>query len=154
MAAYDGSVESRNGLFAAITMAERFHASLTIVSVAESPHVGLGTTAAILMTADYLDGARKRADRVLAQALAQVPSDLPVEGRAVVGSPAEVILRFSGECDLLVMGSRSNGPLWRTALGSVSSDVAGGAQCPLLVIPRGAGADPLGLVNAAVEHSV
>jgi hypothetical protein len=41
--------------------------------------------------------------------------------------------------DLLVVGSRSYGPVLRTMLGSVTAELTRSAPCPLLVFPRGSG---------------
>jgi nucleotide-binding universal stress UspA family protein len=152
--AYDGSAESRYALVAGVNVAQRVHGALTVVSVVEPVHVGYGTTAAVLLTTDYLRGAHTRTSNLIDEALAQVPANLPVTGRALVGPPGTMLKEVSGQFDLLVMGSRGSGHLWRTSLGSVSSVVANGADCPLLVIPRGAGADPLGLVSPSIEQTV
>ena len=40
--------------------------------------------------------------------------------------------------DLLVLGSRGYGPVMRTMLGSVSTDLMRSAPCPLFVFTRGA----------------
>ncbi len=51
----------------------------------------------------------------------------------------------SGDFDLMLTGSRGYGALQRTALGSVSGDLVNSAACPVLVLPRGVGMDPLEL---------
>ena len=43
----------------------------------------------------------------------------------------------SARLDLLVMGSRSNGALRATLVGSVAHELAGTSRCPLLLVPRG-----------------
>ena len=53
--------------------------------------------------------------------------------------PADALIAASRHVDLLVMGSRARGPKRAVVLGSVSRRVAGGAVCPVLVLPRGAG---------------
>ena len=63
-----------------------------------------------------------------------------VEGRVAVGLPGDELTAFSDEVDLLVVGSRSYGPLRRLMFGSTSAHLARTARCPLLVLPRSAAA--------------
>lgn len=62
-----------------------------------------------------------------------------VDGRVVVGPPADELLAFCERFDMLVVGSRGHGPLRRMLLGSTSDYLARTAPCPLLVLPRGSG---------------
>jgi nucleotide-binding universal stress UspA family protein len=60
----------------------------------------------------------------------------------VVDGPAiSELVRFSGDVDLLVLGSRGYGPLRRVLLGSTADGVATAARCPVLVLRRGVPAD-------------
>jgi nucleotide-binding universal stress UspA family protein len=61
-----------------------------------------------------------------------------VQGRAVSGLTGEELAAFGDELDLLVVGSRSFGPLRRLVLGSTSEYLERHARCSLLVLPRGA----------------
>ena len=54
-----------------------------------------------------------------------------------LGVPSEALAAFGAEVDLLVVGSRSYGPVRRMMLGSTSLQLARAARCPLLVLPRG-----------------
>jgi nucleotide-binding universal stress UspA family protein len=56
---------------------------------------------------------------------------------ARVGDPVAVLVEMSADLDVLVCGSRGYGPLRAALLGSVSRRVAGAAQCPVIVVPRG-----------------
>lgn len=58
-----------------------------------------------------------------------------VETRVFVGGTPDLIAA-SREVDLLVVGSRSYGPLRSTVLGSVSGELARHALCPVIVVPR------------------
>jgi hypothetical protein len=64
-----------------------------------------------------------------------------VEGRVAVGAPGDELVAFGDEVDLLVVGSRGRGPLRRLILGSTSLHLTREARCPLLIIPRPAGAE-------------
>lgn len=57
--------------------------------------------------------------------------------RLAWGDPAELLEVFSQDCDLLVLGSRTRGPVRRTLLGSVSTAVLHRVSCPVVVLPRG-----------------
>jgi nucleotide-binding universal stress UspA family protein len=59
-----------------------------------------------------------------------------VDGGVAVGVPSEALAAFGAEVDLLVVGSRSYGPVRRMMLGSTSVRLAHGTLCPLLVLPR------------------
>jgi nucleotide-binding universal stress UspA family protein len=82
------------------------------------------------------DAARERARKTLRAALADIGDDSA--GYPIAGSPADELARRSGHLDLLVLGSRSHGPLRRLVLGSTSRRLVREAKCPLLVLPRGA----------------
>ncbi len=119
---FDGSAESAHALEAGIELAERVHGSLTLLSV----------------------GPRRIAS-VLDAGLARVPSGVPAEGHRLAGPAAQAIAEAAEDFDLLLLGSRGRGPVLRTVLGSVSGPIARNAPCPVLVLPRGAGAESLGL---------
>ena len=59
-----------------------------------------------------------------------------VEGDVSYGEPSEELAQFSEDLDLLIVGSRSYGPLGRLVHGSVSNYLAERARCPLVVMPR------------------
>src|SRR6185437_10408137 len=59
-----------------------------------------------------------------------------VDGSVAVGVPSEALAAFGTEVGLLVVGSRSYGPVRRMMLGSTSLHLARGTLCPLFVLPR------------------
>jgi nucleotide-binding universal stress UspA family protein len=63
--------------------------------------------------------------------------DLAVEGVAVEAPAVDGLLHESAGAGILVLGSRSLGPLRATVLGSVGNAVAARASCPVVVV-RGA----------------
>jgi nucleotide-binding universal stress UspA family protein len=85
-----------------------------------------------------MDAARER----LEQAVAELPADTRVETAFVEGDPVAVLTRESEAADLLVVGSRGDGPIGAVLTGSVSSRLARTVACPLLIVPRGV-EDPL-----------
>jgi nucleotide-binding universal stress UspA family protein len=61
-----------------------------------------------------------------------------VEPHAAFGHPAEELALYSASLDLLVIGSRSYGPIGRLVHGSTAQQLARAARCPLLVLTRAA----------------
>jgi nucleotide-binding universal stress UspA family protein len=75
-------------------------------------------------------------DVMISQAEERMHGLSGVEGRAVYGIPGEELAAFSAELDLLVVGSRSYGPVRRLVLGSTSDFLERHARCSLLVLAR------------------
>ena len=65
------------------------------------------------------------------------PADVPVSYRIVQGEPADVLVRESRACELLVMGSHGVEGLRHSALGSVADTCARMADCPVVIVPAG-----------------
>jgi len=59
-----------------------------------------------------------------------------VEARAEYGLAGEQLAAFGDELDLLIVGSRSYGPVKRLVLGSTSDYLERHGRCSLLVLPR------------------
>ncbi len=68
--------------------------------------------------------------------LARLGGDDDLDGQVSYGMPGEELAHFSEEVDLLIVGSRSCGPVGRLLTGSASTALARHARCPLLVFPR------------------
>ena len=110
---YDGSESSRRALDAAADLAG-YGSTLSVVTV-QTPEV---------------NGSAAREARTRLQA-----RHLEARYHQPVGEPAEQLLEKAAEleADVIVVGRRNGGPL-DTLLGSVSSRVAGGASCDVLVV--------------------
>jgi nucleotide-binding universal stress UspA family protein len=64
-----------------------------------------------------------------------LPDDVEVGLEIAAGAPSQVLQQFSHELDLLIVGSRRNGPAGRMFNGSTSTCLARRADCALLVLP-------------------
>ncbi len=143
-AAYDGGPDSRAVLEDAATIARRGGVKLRVISVQE----GGEEQSPGLMAEQHRDtdprersDARRRftAESELRATVAEVAAGVDAEIDLLAGDPGDALIGASRHVDLLVMGARGRGARRAAVLGSVSRKVAGGASCPLLVLPRGAG---------------
>jgi nucleotide-binding universal stress UspA family protein len=75
-------------------------------------------------------------DRLLAGIAAELPDDVAPE--TMVGTPWTELTARSADPDLLVVGSRTRGPVRRLLFGSTSTTLGRHAACALLVAPAGA----------------
>jgi nucleotide-binding universal stress UspA family protein len=55
------------------------------------------------------------------------------------GYPPDELTRASGRLDLLILGSRSYGPIRRVLLGGTSVRVMRSSACPVVIVPRSGG---------------
>ncbi len=127
---YDGSTEADAALHHGEAIARREGIELHVVSVTTPPIVAPGPFAGVAPSA--LPDARE----VSAQGVKRVDPAVDVRGEALEGPAAVQLAAYCGPDDLLLVGSRSYGPLARTLLGSVSSGLIHSAPCPVLVVPR------------------
>ena len=137
--AIDGGEESARALDTAVDLAQRLHATLTIFGVLTPTPVGYGTVAGAAL-GDLMRSQREHFAQAMEEAADNVPRNLPVTVRRLEGSPAATLAEASADVDVLVVGSRGYGPFRRALLGSVSRALTKHAHCPLVVVPRGAGA--------------
>ena len=122
----DGSLEAGIALEAEIGLARSTGAALKLIAVAEPP-VALGALAGTVEE-------RRRA--ALRDAVGRVPPGVAVEATLVTGDPGTKLRDASTGGSLLALGSCGDGPVRRVTLGSVTSALAGGAACPLVVYRR------------------
>jgi nucleotide-binding universal stress UspA family protein len=141
--AVDGSSQSWRALSAAAYLAERANAPLAILSVMGPPHYVLGGLLSPLGPEEYREYKEKEWESVYEEASGRVPDGVATEPLLLHGEPAEALAEAASDLDLLLLGSRGYGPVKGTLLGSVSARVMAAAPCPVMVVPRGAGATPL-----------
>jgi nucleotide-binding universal stress UspA family protein len=83
-------------------------------------------------------GPRRLAEGVLDAAVFVARAHHPrvtVAGVAIGGPAADMLGRAADDADLLVLGDHGHGPLYDSALGSVTEACIRGAICPVVVIP-------------------
>lgn len=138
--ALNGSQESREALGAAIELARAFGAGLRLMTVAASAASAFGWGYGVFdLNAEMHEIYQGHLD----EAAKLVPDDVEVTSEVLTGAPVwELLDRAADEVDLLCIGSRGYGPVRRVLLGSVSSQLMKHASGVVLVVPRGATADP------------
>jgi nucleotide-binding universal stress UspA family protein len=129
---YDGSPESHQALATARALAERHGSTIRALSVVSLQNIPYGEPLPVrwlTIASGLVDDELKRFHDVE-----------DVIGDATYGEPSEELARFGDDVDLLIVGSRSYGPMGRMFNGSTSNYLARRARCPLLVLPRTAAA--------------
>jgi nucleotide-binding universal stress UspA family protein len=123
--ATDGSEDARLAARAAASLSGKAGAELHVVHVWQSvPHP-------VIDRDYYEEGARK-----ILEAETSLVSGTVTGAHLAEGAPVDEILDLAAKIpvDLVVVGSRGNGPIGRLVLGSVSEAVVHHATCPVLVV--------------------
>ncbi len=141
---YDGSKYYKKSLEEAIEIAKKFGSEIYLLHVIDT----LTTIPPIHDDPDYniemkkfqqvLKNAVSKSDLILRNEVLQCKEkDVDADYRVVIGSAADVILKFAkkSEIDLIVMGSQGLSGIRKiAALGSISRKVSESAQCPVLLV--------------------
>jgi nucleotide-binding universal stress UspA family protein len=128
--AFDGRPESVGALATAERLAKRIDARLVVIAVCDPPQP-LPVPAVVGFDPAGLE---KDLRRDLDAAVEKVTC--PCEAKLVHGNPQHALVEEGNAVDLLVTGSRSQGPMQSVLLGSVSRYVVDHATCPVMVVPR------------------
>ncbi|HUA30121.1 MAG TPA: universal stress protein [Streptosporangiaceae bacterium] len=138
IAGIDGSAHSSLVLEWALKEGSLRNAHVTVITVDNVPASPWTGNPTILAgeTAE-LERIRKIAEELTQQVASGLGGRRPqsVTVRAVAGYPAKELIDASQDADLVVVGSRGTGGFARLLLGSVSSQVAEHAGCPVVVVP-------------------
>jgi nucleotide-binding universal stress UspA family protein len=126
----DASPESEQALAAARELARRHGSTIKALSVVSLQSLPQGEP----IPNDWPEVA----EQLMGEELRRLRGQQGAEGQVSSGEPSEELARFSEHLDLLIVGSRSYGPVGRLVNGSVSNYLAARAHCPLLVLPRSA----------------
>ena len=139
----DGSENSRHALDWAIAEARLREASVEVVNAWDVPFaVGFGfapVSPSAYEGKAYEDAAVSLLDEMIAAAHPSTiwPNDLKgrIEKIAVRGSAAWALLEVAKGAEMIVVGSRGRGGFTGLLLGSVSTQVAQHAHCPVVIVP-------------------
>lgn len=142
---YNESPEAATALAAARTVAAPTGAAIKLLEVIAVPSYAYG---------GMLAPVGESIDVMLKEAQVRIRELPGVDGDVVFGLTGEELAAFGEGVDILIVGSRSYGPLRRLVSGSTSDYLQRHARCSLLVLPRvtphgedeqepgGAGAEP------------
>jgi nucleotide-binding universal stress UspA family protein len=128
--AYNGSPESEAALERSRELARETGASIAALEVVHLSAYAFGGLVAAPPMGDAIE-------EMLTQAQARMDALEGVEGSASYGLVGEDVSAFGDRVDLLIVGSRSYGPVRRLVFGSTSAYLERHARCSLLVLPRG-----------------
>jgi nucleotide-binding universal stress UspA family protein len=128
---YDGSPQARAALNAARTLAGRGGAEVKALWVVSPEDV----RDACPLPAYW----QQATDTLIEQHREELERLEGVDGVAACGGPREELSRFAQEVDLLIIGSRDYGPVYRVFHGTTSTYLASHLACPLVQLPRVAG---------------
>jgi nucleotide-binding universal stress UspA family protein len=148
LVAIDGSANAELALSAAVTAARRDNSALTLISVAPDVRAEAAKWPGVLVVPrppqDELDAT---AERILREAVARIPADIPVETIVRRGAPGpQIVARARAGCyDAILLGARGVGRI-SALVGSVSQYVLNHADIAVFVAhapPEAPAADPL-----------
>lgn len=134
----DFSEHSTRALGYARTLAEKFGASLHLLTVVPDPFVLPDPTQwYVPLPEGYAEGLRKDADSHLRGLLTQAEQK-PLRAESVVafGDPYREILAYAkrASVDLIVMGTHGRSGVAHALMGSVAEKVVRTAPCPVLTV--------------------
>jgi nucleotide-binding universal stress UspA family protein len=133
LCATDFSSNSEAALELACSLGRAYSARLLILHVCQPPLATLaGTQMVPPLPEEY--GLKDAHEKL--NALQVPPAVIPVERRALVGNPAEEIVRVATEtpCELIVAGTHGRSGIGRLLMGSVAEAVLRKAPCPVLTV--------------------
>jgi nucleotide-binding universal stress UspA family protein len=135
--AYDGGPEARRALECAERLARTLGAGLVLIGAYDLP---IYAGPALATSWDVDPSMRDSFEQELHEAAARI-AGIDVDVWSLLGPAGPTIAEASADVDLLVTGSRGYGPVRSVLLGGTSRHLVDHARCPVLVVPRTAGAE-------------
>jgi nucleotide-binding universal stress UspA family protein len=133
----DGSGHSQLALEWAMKEAAIRHAPLTVLTVDQAVagyYRGMAVDPeAPARTEEVRQAVQTETEKALAGLEGPHPESVTVT--AVHGFPVEELIKAASDADMIVLGSRGAGGFTRLLMGSVASQVAQHAHCPVLIVP-------------------
>ena len=132
----DGSGHSQRALEWAMKEAALRHAPLTVLTVHETIRGWFGGAARFPEDAELTEKAQVAAQAEVDKVLAGLGESRPesVTVKAVNGFPVEELINAGHDADMIVLGSRGVGGFAQLMMGSVTSQVAHHATCPVVIV--------------------
>jgi len=135
----DDSAAASVALASAARLAATVDAELVVCSVVDDapPALGWPTVSAAKLRElwrEALDDRVAETEAAMGERIAALQRSGSVDIRR--GAPSEVLMEFSQEVDLLVVGSRRWGAVARLVLGGTGEALVHGSHCPLAIVPR------------------
>jgi nucleotide-binding universal stress UspA family protein len=136
----DFSSGAEHAAHAAVELAAVVGGQVELVHLYNPPSLMLPDGSTFAATPAQLLEATEGAEAALAEAVralrARCDGRVTIEGQALMGSPAEEILRLaeSGRYDVVVMGTHGRTGIRRLVLGSVAEKVLRRASIPVLTV--------------------
>ena len=142
----DGSDGARAAVGYALDDGARRGAQVRVVCVFDEPQywaVAYGMSAPAPLD-EVTVGLEKAAQQMIDEVRAEHPgsADVPVDIRALIGSPAKVLLEQAHDADLLVLGHSGRGGFATVMLGSVALQCVLHAPVPLTIVHPDLHAEP------------
>lgn len=131
----DFSESAKHALGYALSLAEEFHAEVTLLHVVEEMAVGYASDLFPVPMAEVFHEISAYARKELASLAATARAGgVPVHERLLQGKPSHEILRVAGEeaFDMIVLGTHGRGMLDHALFGSTTDRVVRKAPCPVL----------------------
>jgi nucleotide-binding universal stress UspA family protein len=134
----DQSAHAHNALDWAMREAAARRSALTVVTVISAMASSFsGRPLTVPDSDNAIKAARAAADEAVGKAASEIGERQPtsVTVSSFTGFPAQALIDASRDAELVVVGSRGAGGFATLLLGSVSSQVAHHAACPVVIVP-------------------